>query len=96
MNHLYRRSQARKIAPGKAQLESGAADVFGPGGGNAAAQPAVVGSRVPWGCMIFLTSRLLSMLRSCESVANVPAVDHADGETIGIGFRHCSERKRKE
>jgi transposase-like protein len=30
-----------QITSWKAQLESGAADVFGPGGGNAAAQPAV-------------------------------------------------------
>ena len=30
-----------QIISWKAQLESGAADVFGPGGGNAAAQPAV-------------------------------------------------------
>ena len=30
-----------QITAWKAQLEGGAADVFGPGGGNAAAQPAV-------------------------------------------------------
>jgi transposase len=30
-----------QITTWKAQLESGAADVFGPGGGNGAAQPAV-------------------------------------------------------
>ena len=30
-----------QITSWKAQLEEGAADVFGPGGGNAAAQPAV-------------------------------------------------------
>jgi transposase-like protein len=30
-----------QVTSWKAQLEGGAADVFGPGGGNAAAQPAV-------------------------------------------------------
>jgi transposase len=30
-----------QVAAWKAQLEGGAADVFGPGGGNAAAQPAI-------------------------------------------------------
>ena len=36
----------------------------------------------------------VAQLRKCREC--VPAVDHADGETIGIGLRHCSERKRKE
>jgi len=30
-----------QVAAWKAQLEGGAADIFGPGGGNAAAQPAI-------------------------------------------------------
>ena len=36
----------------------------------------------------------VAQLRKCREC--LPAVDHADGETIGIWLRHCSERKRKE
>lgn len=46
--------------------------------------------------MIFLTSRLLSILRSCESGERLPAVHYADRETVGIGLRRGREGKRQE
>jgi hypothetical protein len=39
--NLFRQRGPPQITSWKAQLEGGAADVFGPGGGNGAAQPAV-------------------------------------------------------
>jgi hypothetical protein len=86
VNHLYRRSQARKIAPGKAQLESGAADVFGPGGGNAAAQPAVVGSRVPWGwrpASVTRSELLIEQVNKWREIATKTAMDSEKTPTNG-------------
>ena len=41
MRHLLRSWLPVPKCPWKAQLEGGAADVFGPGGGNAVALPAI-------------------------------------------------------
>ena len=52
-----------QITSWKAQLEGGAADVFGPGSGNGAAQPAVdVKSRVPLGFGFDLVQQILVVI----------------------------------